>query len=1163
MREKFKLLPGQSENSLNEQCLAIRRLSRGVKIVAWGNILLQLLLPITLSAGPALAASASSNAKSSLLTQRYTLAAGEDVAMVAEKYGISLDELKKLNQFRTFPKAFSVLSAGDELEVPAQASPFSVDLAPSGDHAATVAAAATSAATVLTSEDPVKSTAQLARSTLNSELNQSAQQWLSQFGSARVGLNINDDFKLDGSELDVLFALYDTPNNLLFTQLGGRNKESRNTLNAGVGWRSFQDTWMFGVNTFFDNDLTGKNRRIGIGAEIGADYLKLAANGYFSLTDWHQSHDFADYNERPANGYDLRLDAYLPVYPQLGGKLSYERYRGDEVALFGSNNRQKDPYAVTAGLNYTPFPLLTLGAEHRAGKGGESDSRLNLQLNYRLGGTWKSHIDPAAVASTRTLAGGRYDLVSRNYNIVLDYQKQQLVQLRLPEQVSQEEGISLTLTAEVISKYAFDRIEWDGEEIIAAGGKLTPVSDHSVVIIMPSYQADAARNLYHIYAVAHDQRGNVSARSRVQVNVIANQHTIAPENIEIKRNNAVADGEQTNEIVFRAVDNNNIPLQGRELTFSADNGAQVLTRIAVTDENGLASVQVTNTRSGTTHVSVTMKMSGNTQQVPVNFIVGKPAMTHSSIAIDGASYVASSAVIVDVTLQDKMGNKVEDQADQLSNWVVVPNTELSTAWKHLGAGRYQAEYISVITGSGLTATLKYQQWSSELSSGAYEITANAADYANSSLRITNSDLDLRAGDEVIVQVTLRDANGNGIPGYHSVLESSVDIVAPVNPTAWRYLNDGIYELSYTVGKATINAVTHSVSLYLQHWEEEQIHRSDAYTIKPGPASAQYSSLEHTKSVYDFGEYLYVSVMLMDAYQNPVLGQQANVTVTMPGTELRETFSPDPSRGDGWYKAKYVALLAGYDYIPTLNFTDAGSGVQWNKHSELRYQVHGREYTILRLRIDDSLSYLVNDGMTPDQKFPQSLFPGARFSVGLAIESESLQYEWSVESDSIDVEMLPNNVFHVKPSMKNLISPNLKNGKVTLNGKRINGEFDIKYTFYVKKWFYMPYSGKSNGTEATQACSGFNNFARVPRLEEITGSKIHGFIPDKVLGALKSEWRGNYRDMPNYADVLTISSSSMWWTVDKSAQYAIGVNLYNGDVTDAFDPRWHVICVKSL
>lgn len=68
-------------------------------------------------------------------------------------------------------------------------------------------------------------------------------------------------------------------------------------------------------------------------------------------------------------GWDIRAEAWLPSYPQLGGKIVFEQYYGDEVALFGTDNLEKDPYAVTLGLNYQPVPLLTVGTDYKAGTG--------------------------------------------------------------------------------------------------------------------------------------------------------------------------------------------------------------------------------------------------------------------------------------------------------------------------------------------------------------------------------------------------------------------------------------------------------------------------------------------------------------------------------------------------------------------------------------------------------------------------------------------------------------------------------------------------------------------------------------------------------------------------------------------------------------------------
>ena len=94
---------------------------------------------------------------------------------------------------------------------------------------------------------------------------------------------------------------------MLFTQLGIRAPDGRTTGNIGLGVRTFYvRDWMFGGNVFFDDDFTGENRRIGFGAEAWTNYLKLSANTYIGTSQWHNSGDFDNYNEKPADGYDVR-----------------------------------------------------------------------------------------------------------------------------------------------------------------------------------------------------------------------------------------------------------------------------------------------------------------------------------------------------------------------------------------------------------------------------------------------------------------------------------------------------------------------------------------------------------------------------------------------------------------------------------------------------------------------------------------------------------------------------------------------------------------------------------------------------------------------------------------------------------------------------------------
>ncbi|HHL2713040.1 TPA: YrIlm family inverse autotransporter adhesin [Yersinia enterocolitica] len=608
--------------------------------VAWFTVLLQFATPLSLSLTPAVAAVKTQPAQE--LTAPYVLAQGERVDTVAQKHNITVDELKKLNQFRTFAKPFAALSAGDELDVPRQASPFSGDndkntVTPPAPDTALARYAQTGAA-ALASGDVAQSAERILRSAANNEFNSSAQQWLSQFGTARVQMNVNDDFHLEGSALDVLVPLYDNQTSLLFTQLGARHKDSRNTVNIGAGVRAFLPNWMVGANTFFDNDLTGKNRRVGVGAEAWTDYLKLSANSYFGTTDWHQSRDFADYNERPADGYDIRAEAYLPAYPQLGGKLMYEQYRGDEVALFGKDERQKNPHAVTAGLSYTPVPLVTVGAEHRAGKGSQHDSRINLQLTYRPGASWQSHIDPSAVANSRTLAGSRHDLVERNNDIVLDYQKLELVRVTLPAQVSGEANSTTTVTAQVNSQYGLSRIEWDSASLIAAGGSLTSVSPQEVAIRLPAYvpanSNTNSSNIHTVGAIAYDRQGNASSRATMQVTVIPG--TVSAPQLTVTTDNALANGSASNGVQAIVMDANGQPVAGQTVSFSASNGAILTTVIGTTGADGLATATLTNTTAGTSVVTATLS-NGAHATVDTTF-VAEPALQFTDIAVNGHTF---------------------------------------------------------------------------------------------------------------------------------------------------------------------------------------------------------------------------------------------------------------------------------------------------------------------------------------------------------------------------------------------------------------------------------------------------------------------------------------------------------------------------------------------
>ncbi|MDX7988808.1 hypothetical protein FE392_16000, partial [Xenorhabdus sp. 12] len=369
---------------------------------------------------------------------------------------------------------------------------------------------------------------------VNNTLASRAHDWLSQFGTARINFALDRKGKWDNSAVDLLLPLYDNKTNwLAFTQLGYRHKDSRHTLNLGVGARYFTPSWMYGINTFFDNDVTGKNKRVGVGGEAWTDYVKLSANTYWRVTEWHNSlkGKGIEYEERPANGFDLNGEFYLPSYPNLGGRLGYEQYFGDNVALFNRETTQKNPGLARIGVNYTPVPLVTMGVDYKYGNGGKSETLFQANLNYRFGTPFEAQITPHNVDSMRTLAGSRYDLVERNNDIVLDYRKKPEFNITLPNLLSGYSAQSMHTNATVISERSVKPINWQvDKQFFDNGGKISPQGNR-VGLVLPTYNTAAdAINDYTLRANADSEDGRQRA-TQMKVTVepfIVKSHSIKP-----------------------------------------------------------------------------------------------------------------------------------------------------------------------------------------------------------------------------------------------------------------------------------------------------------------------------------------------------------------------------------------------------------------------------------------------------------------------------------------------------------------------------------------------------------------------------------------------------------------------------------------------------------
>src|SRR5690606_7289983 len=102
-------------------------------------------------------------------------------------------------------------------------------------------------------------------------------------------------------------------------------------------------------------------------------------------------------------GFDVRAEGFLPFYPALGGNVMYEQYFGDEVGLFGPQNRQKNPKAFTVGLTYQPVPALSFNVNHKMGQDGMKATNGKLTFKYQIGVPWHKQFDPSLVGPSRKL----------------------------------------------------------------------------------------------------------------------------------------------------------------------------------------------------------------------------------------------------------------------------------------------------------------------------------------------------------------------------------------------------------------------------------------------------------------------------------------------------------------------------------------------------------------------------------------------------------------------------------------------------------------------------------------------------------------------------------------------------------------------------------------
>ncbi|HGA2320504.1 TPA: inverse autotransporter beta domain-containing protein, partial [Pseudomonas putida] len=604
----------------------------------------------------------------------------------------------------------------------------------------------------------------MAAGMLTSAATEGVQNWFAaKHSTAALSVSGVDGGGFTGS-FDLLVPIYDNKTDLVFTQIGFRRSNAltedyRNTINVGAGYRRNIDNWLAGVNVFYDRDLTGKNGRFSIGAEAFTDNIKASGNVYIRATEWHKSPDLEDYLERPANGYDLRLDATLPSYPQLGGKLVYEQYFGDQVGLFGSSNRQKDPQAVTVGLTYNPVPMIGLGVDYRQGQGGVSETSAKLSINYQFGVPLSKQLS-AAYTKNHKLENTRFDLVDRRYDVILDYKEKDAGQVILPAQVNgtptQTVSFPMTVTDHTIGSFT-----WTGT---AAQYALPYGGGPTASVVLPAYQENGV-NLYTLQAIGTDRFGRVIQSNVMQVRVDAFL-------IALDRSAATVKADGNDEVMFTASlqEPTGAAKANTAVQWEVRGSADVISQDERTDRLGKARLTLTSRFASAVRVTVQepqgakaesdAAFAGDQRTAKVISLTATPA----TITADGKSHSQLVATIADAN-----GNPVGAGAPV--SWVTTSGELASASTVTDEDSTATVELTSAVTIGTAKITAKAVAGSADTK---VEFTADNATARVLSLVATPASITADGAATSQLVAVIEDANGNPVGAGIAVGWSTTD-----------------------------------------------------------------------------------------------------------------------------------------------------------------------------------------------------------------------------------------------------------------------------------------------------------------------------------------------------------------------------------------------------
>ena len=233
------------------------------------------------------------------------------------------------------------------------------------------------------------------------------------FDKVEVSTNLKEgDSSVD---IGVLKAYGDNPNSFLFNQINLNRYDDRTTLNLGLGYRRLNEdeTWMTGVNAFYDHEFPDDHKRNGVGFEVVSSVLESRVNIYNGTTGYKKDKSGTD--SKALDGRDMGFKVALPYMPGMKFGMNAFAWKG----IDGMKDKKGRKYTLGGNLSDN-LTLNYIRTDYKDAATKDTNSiALNYTWNFGQDNTKPKLFEFSSTAYELTKLGDeRYALVQRENRIV-------------------------------------------------------------------------------------------------------------------------------------------------------------------------------------------------------------------------------------------------------------------------------------------------------------------------------------------------------------------------------------------------------------------------------------------------------------------------------------------------------------------------------------------------------------------------------------------------------------------------------------------------------------------------------------------------------------------------------------------------------------------------